>query len=151
MHVNSTHELSLYDLPLLPPLPFILPFPDTHWSGHRGDERQRCNPRPPQRRLVIVAVAVAMLDANQTKSSCHASLFSGSSLAQLPWHSSFSCTRVPHVRYGWHFPELGKIIADNLHYARTVKLMGHRVNCAAIDFSEVSSGLLLGRLGCWAE
>ena len=26
--------------------------------------------------------------------------------------------------YGWHFPELGKIIADNLAYARTVMLMG---------------------------
>ena len=49
------------------------------------------------------------------------------------------------VRYGWHFPELGKIIADNLHYARTVKLMGHRVNCAAIDFSEVSDALRCAR------
>ncbi len=26
--------------------------------------------------------------------------------------------------YGWHFPELGKIITDNLAYAKTVKLMG---------------------------
>jgi nucleolar protein 58 len=26
--------------------------------------------------------------------------------------------------YGWHFPEMGKIIVDNLAYARVVKLMG---------------------------
>lgn len=26
--------------------------------------------------------------------------------------------------YGWHFPELGRIITDNLQYARLVKLMG---------------------------
>ena len=26
--------------------------------------------------------------------------------------------------YGWHFPELGKIITDNLAFARVVKLMG---------------------------
>lgn len=26
--------------------------------------------------------------------------------------------------YGWHFPELGKIISDNLAYVKTVKLMG---------------------------
>lgn len=26
--------------------------------------------------------------------------------------------------YGWHFPELGKIISDNLAFVKTVKLMG---------------------------
>ena len=26
--------------------------------------------------------------------------------------------------YGWHFPELGKIIPDNLTYVRTVKAIG---------------------------
>ena len=26
--------------------------------------------------------------------------------------------------YGWHFPELGKIITDNLTYARAVKAIG---------------------------
>ena len=26
--------------------------------------------------------------------------------------------------YGWHFPELGKIITDNLAFARTVSTMG---------------------------
>lgn len=39
--------------------------------------------------------------------------------------------------YGWHFPELTKIIQDNIQYARAVKLMGDRVNAADLDFSEV--------------
>jgi len=26
--------------------------------------------------------------------------------------------------YGWHFPELGKIVTDNLTYARAVKAIG---------------------------
>ena len=26
--------------------------------------------------------------------------------------------------YGWHFPELGKIVTDNLAFAKTVKTMG---------------------------
>ena len=26
--------------------------------------------------------------------------------------------------YGWHFPEMGKIIQDNLAFAKTVKLLG---------------------------
>ena len=26
--------------------------------------------------------------------------------------------------YGWHFPEMGKIVSDNLVYARTVKAIG---------------------------
>ena len=26
--------------------------------------------------------------------------------------------------YGWHFPEMGKIVTDNLTYARTVKEIG---------------------------
>lgn len=39
--------------------------------------------------------------------------------------------------YGWHFPELAKIIQDNIQYAKTVKLMGYRINAAKLDFSEV--------------
>ena len=27
--------------------------------------------------------------------------------------------------YGWHFPELGKIVQDNLAFAKVVKLMGN--------------------------
>ena len=26
--------------------------------------------------------------------------------------------------YGWHFPELGKILSDHVVYAKTVKAMG---------------------------
>ncbi|CAI5528919.1 unnamed protein product [Closterium sp. Naga37s-1] len=39
--------------------------------------------------------------------------------------------------YGWHFPELAKIVSDNLQYARAVKLMAHRVNAADLDFSGI--------------
>ncbi|XP_072983920.1 probable nucleolar protein 5-2 [Typha latifolia] len=39
--------------------------------------------------------------------------------------------------YGWHFPELAKIIQDNIQYAKTVKLMGNRVNAVNLDFSEI--------------
>ncbi|KAI5008729.1 hypothetical protein ZWY2020_009777 [Hordeum vulgare] len=39
--------------------------------------------------------------------------------------------------YGWHFPELTKIVADNIHYAKAVKMMGNRVNAVNLDFSEI--------------
>ncbi|KAF3624799.1 Nucleolar protein 58 [Capsicum annuum] len=39
--------------------------------------------------------------------------------------------------YGWHFPELAKIVQDNILYAKAVKLMGDRVNAAKLDFSEI--------------
>lgn len=39
--------------------------------------------------------------------------------------------------YGWHFPELSKLIADNLAYAKTVKLVGHKTNIATMDLSEI--------------
>ncbi|KAL1211681.1 putative nucleolar protein 5-2 [Cardamine amara subsp. amara] len=39
--------------------------------------------------------------------------------------------------YGWHFPELAKIISDNILYAKSVKLMGDRINAAKLDFSEI--------------
>jgi RNA processing factor Prp31 len=39
--------------------------------------------------------------------------------------------------YGWHFPEMGKIIVDNLAYAKVVKAMGEfcacRVLCVSAD------------------
>ncbi|KAG1326284.1 putative nucleolar protein 5-2 [Cocos nucifera] len=41
--------------------------------------------------------------------------------------------------YGWHFPELAKIIQDNIQYAKAVKLMGSRVNAVNLDFSEILS------------
>jgi len=39
--------------------------------------------------------------------------------------------------YGWHFPELSKVISDNLLYAKTVKLMGNRTNAASTIFSKL--------------
>lgn len=39
--------------------------------------------------------------------------------------------------YGWHFPELGKIITDNLAFVRTVELMGIRENAKVTDLSDV--------------
>ncbi|CAK9149759.1 unnamed protein product [Ilex paraguariensis] len=41
--------------------------------------------------------------------------------------------------YGWHFPELAKIVQDNILYAKTVKLMGDRTNAAKLDLSEILS------------
>jgi nucleolar protein 58 len=38
--------------------------------------------------------------------------------------------------FGWHFPELSKIITDNLLYARTVKTVGVRTNCAEANLSD---------------
>lgn len=36
--------------------------------------------------------------------------------------------------YGWHFPELGKIVTDNVAFAKTVKLMGER-DASAVTWS----------------
>lgn len=33
--------------------------------------------------------------------------------------------------YGWHFPELGKILTDNLEYVKTIKTLGN-LNCCII-------------------
>ncbi|KAL5983899.1 Ribosomal RNA processing protein 1 A [Asimina triloba] len=41
--------------------------------------------------------------------------------------------------YGWHFPELAKIVTDNIQYAKVVKLMGYRANAVGLDFSEILS------------
>ncbi|XP_061081790.1 nucleolar protein 58 [Conger conger] len=39
--------------------------------------------------------------------------------------------------YGWHFPELGKIITDNLAYCKSVRKLGDRTNVATSDLSEL--------------
>ncbi|XP_052235582.1 nucleolar protein 58-like isoform X2 [Dreissena polymorpha] len=39
--------------------------------------------------------------------------------------------------YGWHFPELGKIVQDNQAFAKVVKHMGFRTNAATTDFSKI--------------
>ncbi|CDF39697.1 Nucleolar protein nop56, putative [Chondrus crispus] len=39
--------------------------------------------------------------------------------------------------YGWHFPEMGKIVTENAAYAHTVDKMGMRNLAADLDFSDV--------------
>ncbi|KAF8156141.1 hypothetical protein BJ912DRAFT_867900 [Pholiota molesta] len=39
--------------------------------------------------------------------------------------------------YGWHFPEMAKIIVDNVAYAKTIRLMGFRTNASTTDFASV--------------
>jgi len=39
--------------------------------------------------------------------------------------------------YGWHFPELSKIITDNIAYVRTVQTMGIRTNAVKTDLSDI--------------
>lgn len=39
--------------------------------------------------------------------------------------------------YGWHFPELGKILPDNLSYAKVIVTLGLRSNAAEADLSEI--------------
>ena len=39
--------------------------------------------------------------------------------------------------YGWHFPEMGRILNDNLAYARVILSMGMRTNAAKADLAEI--------------
>ncbi|KAG6330391.1 hypothetical protein ID866_8697 [Astraeus odoratus] len=39
--------------------------------------------------------------------------------------------------YGWHFPELAKIITDNIAYAKVVRAMGFRTNAATTSFEKI--------------
>lgn len=39
--------------------------------------------------------------------------------------------------YGWHFPELAKILPDNLSYARVIVTLGIRNNAPTTDLSEI--------------
>ncbi|EOA22990.1 hypothetical protein CARUB_v10003737mg, partial [Capsella rubella] len=41
--------------------------------------------------------------------------------------------------YTLHFPELARIVHDQILYAKAVKLMGDRTNAAKLDFSEILS------------
>jgi nucleolar protein 58 len=40
-------------------------------------------------------------------------------------------------RYGWHFPELGKILTDNIAFIKTIKLVGMRENFHDHDLSDI--------------
>lgn len=39
--------------------------------------------------------------------------------------------------YGWHFPELGKIVPDNQLYAKTAIKLQNRNNAAHVDLTDV--------------
>ena len=39
--------------------------------------------------------------------------------------------------YGWHFPEMGRIVNDNLAYARVILSMGMRTNASTADLSDI--------------
>merc|ERR1711968_219919 len=39
--------------------------------------------------------------------------------------------------YGWHFPEMAKIVNDNMFFAKCVLRMGMRTNCKEHDFSDI--------------
>ncbi|XP_014480006.1 PREDICTED: nucleolar protein 58 [Dinoponera quadriceps] len=39
--------------------------------------------------------------------------------------------------YGWHFPELSKIVQDNMAYVKTVQLVGIRDNVIKCDLSDI--------------
>jgi nucleolar protein 58 len=39
--------------------------------------------------------------------------------------------------YGWHFPEMAKIVNDNVMFAKVVKKMGTREKAATLDFSDI--------------
>jgi RNA processing factor Prp31 len=41
----------------------------------------------------------------------------------------FSPIRSLQEWYGWHFPEMAKILSDNLAYAKVVKAMGRIMPC----------------------
>ena len=48
--------------------------------------------------------------------------------------------------YGWHFPEMAKIMNDNMFYAKCVKRMGMRTNCKHLDFSDILGDQTLKKL-----
>lgn len=39
--------------------------------------------------------------------------------------------------YGWHFPELGKLITDNVTFVKIVRIIGTRENAAQSDLSDI--------------
>merc|ERR1712166_1664212 len=40
-------------------------------------------------------------------------------------------------RYGWHFPEMQKIVVDNTMYAKTILSLGMVKNCTTTDLSDI--------------
>lgn len=53
--------------------------------------------------------------------------------------------------YGWHFPEMDRILNDNLAYARVIMQMGMRENAVNTDLSEILPEDLEARVKAAAE
>ncbi|KAJ1338643.1 nucleolar protein 58 [Microdochium nivale] len=53
--------------------------------------------------------------------------------------------------YGWHFPEMDRIVNDNLAYARIIGVMGMRENAPNTDLSEILPEDIEARLKAGAE
>lgn len=53
--------------------------------------------------------------------------------------------------YGWHFPEMGKIITDNLAYAKVVRKMGFRTNASTTALEDILPEELEATLKAAAE
>lgn len=53
--------------------------------------------------------------------------------------------------YGWHFPEMAKIVNDNMAYARIILSMGMRTNAAKADLSEILPEEIEGAIKSAAE
>lgn len=53
--------------------------------------------------------------------------------------------------YGWHFPEMAKIINDNLAFARVILSMGVRSNAASTDLSDILPEEIEGAVKAAAE
>ena len=53
--------------------------------------------------------------------------------------------------YGWHFPEMGRIVNDNLAYARVIISMGMRTNAANADLAEILPEEIEGAVKAAAE
>ena len=53
--------------------------------------------------------------------------------------------------YGWHFPEMARIVNDNMAYARIILSMGMRTNAANSDLSEILPEEIEGAIKSAAE
>ena len=53
--------------------------------------------------------------------------------------------------YGWHFPEMGRIVNDNLAYAKVILKMGMRTNATNADLAEVLPEEIEGAVKAAAE
>lgn len=53
--------------------------------------------------------------------------------------------------YGWHFPEMARIINDNLAYSRVILAMGMRTNASAVDLTDILPEEIEGAVKAAAE